>query len=314
MVEHGVTAGGAQSASTLARRVPASPARHGSPGSALCRTGCRSCSPLASTTAAYSLPSRNFWAIAVWWAVILVVALGGSESRAIGWSGARRRRIVVGVRTRDTPLCLPGATAPSAQSTSSTACRSMSASSSSSCSSRRELSRARWCDGLAIGICGVVAVALISRFAPDTFSDRGAAEVLPGAVVRLSFPLGYWNGLAILAALAVPLLLRSASRRVGQSCVPRPLLLSRQSRRDVLGVVARRVRDRADRRDRLPAAQPRALVAAGSDRGGRARLSRLGCRGRSAVGVREHRRHPLQVATRPAPHCSGWSRAAWRLA
>ena len=32
---------------------------------------------MAYDNGAYSLPSRSFWAIAVWWAVILVVALGG---------------------------------------------------------------------------------------------------------------------------------------------------------------------------------------------------------------------------------------------
>src|SRR4029079_19022329 len=72
-------------------------------------------------------------------------------------------------------------------------------------------SRARWCDSLALGICAVVAVSLISRFGPETFSDRGAAEVLPSAVTRLSFPLGYWNGLAIFAALSLPALHRVAA-------------------------------------------------------------------------------------------------------
>ena len=151
------------------------------------------------------------------------------------------------------------------------------------------LSRARWCDGFAIGICGVVIVSLISRFAPDTFSDRGAAEVLPGAVVRLSFPLGYWNGLAILAALAVPLLLRSGLRAGSHDrtcrgrCSPLPaiaiaiyLASSRGGYATALiGAVA------------FLRAEPRALVAAGSARGRRARLRRLGRRGRSAVGVRE---------------------------
>jgi hypothetical protein len=57
---------------------------------------------------------------------------------------------------------------------------------------------------------GMLLVALTSRFAPDLFSDRGLHEVLPGAIARLSFPVGYWNGLAIFVALGFPLLLRAA--------------------------------------------------------------------------------------------------------
>jgi O-antigen ligase/polysaccharide polymerase Wzy-like membrane protein len=74
----------------------------------------------------------------------------------------------------------------------------------------RHVSAARWSDGLALGIVAVAAVALVSRFLPDTFSTQGIPALLPAARARLSFPLGYWNGLAILVALAVPLLLRAA--------------------------------------------------------------------------------------------------------
>ena len=158
----------------------------------------------------YSLPSRSFWAIAVWWAVILGVALGGVRSRAIG-----RSALAVGGL-----LSAFGLVTLLSASWGSSAERAINEFNRVSLylgvfvlavlfSSRAP--RVRACDGLALGICGVVAVALTSRFAVDTFSDRGAAEVLPTAVTRLSFPVGYWNGLAILAALAVPLLLRLAA-------------------------------------------------------------------------------------------------------
>jgi O-antigen ligase len=65
-----------------------------------------------------------------------------------------------------------------------------------------------WANGLACGISAVAVVALASRFFPSLFSERGLATFLPAAQTRLSFPLGYWNGLAIFCALAVPLLLR----------------------------------------------------------------------------------------------------------
>lgn len=74
----------------------------------------------------------------------------------------------------------------------------------------RRGSAAAWSDGLALGLVAVAAVALVSRFFAGTFSTQEIPELLPAAAERLSFPVGYWNGLAILVALAVPLLLRGA--------------------------------------------------------------------------------------------------------
>jgi O-antigen ligase len=69
---------------------------------------------------------------------------------------------------------------------------------------------ARWLDGIALGIVFVLVVALVSRLFHGTFELRGVPEFLPAARNRLSFPVDYWNGLAILLALGVPLLLRIA--------------------------------------------------------------------------------------------------------
>lgn len=69
---------------------------------------------------------------------------------------------------------------------------------------------ARWLDGLAIGITAVGLLALAQRFFPDLIAADEIPTFLPAAAARLSYPLAYWNGLAILLALAVPLLLRSA--------------------------------------------------------------------------------------------------------
>src|SRR6478752_3048859 len=55
----------------------------------------------------------------------------------------------------------------------------------------------RWVDGLGIGIVAIGLVALASRLFPHLFSTRELATFLPGAHARLSFPVGYWNGLAI---------------------------------------------------------------------------------------------------------------------
>lgn len=67
----------------------------------------------------------------------------------------------------------------------------------------------RWSDGLALGIAAVGVIALLSRLFPDLFG--GSAEPLKYFdEKRLSYPVNYWNGLAIFTGLAFPLLLRAA--------------------------------------------------------------------------------------------------------
>jgi hypothetical protein len=68
-----------------------------------------------------------------------------------------------------------------------------------------------WTDGLAIGISATAFLALISRCFPALDLASPIHGFLPGSEDRLSYPLDYWNGVAILTALAVPLLLRVAS-------------------------------------------------------------------------------------------------------
>jgi O-antigen ligase len=81
-----------------------------------------------------------------------------------------------------------------------------------------------WLVGLATGLVTVALIAFASRVEPSAFPDRGLAIRLPDSVGRLSFPVGYWNGLAILVALAVPLLLALAVEE-GRS-LPRAAALS----------------------------------------------------------------------------------------
>lgn len=72
-------------------------------------------------------------------------------------------------------------------------------------------------DGLALGIVGVVLVALASRFWWGDVGPGAPPSFFPVST-RLHYPVNYWNGLAILAGLALPLLLRAA-------VAPRPALL-----------------------------------------------------------------------------------------
>jgi hypothetical protein len=65
-----------------------------------------------------------------------------------------------------------------------------------------------WLAGLAIGLAAVGAIALLGRFEPPLFGhpDAGLAADLPAVVGRLTYPIGYWNGLAAVTAAAIALL------------------------------------------------------------------------------------------------------------
>ena len=52
----------------------------------------------------------------------------------------------------------------------------------------------------------VAALALLSRFEPSFGGDKELGTFLPAAAGRLSYPIGYWNGLAAVMAIAVVLL------------------------------------------------------------------------------------------------------------
>jgi hypothetical protein len=66
-------------------------------------------------------------------------------------------------------------------------------------------------DGVTMGLVAVTFLALASRFFPSLVSTAKADTLVPDAGSRLSYPVGYWNALAVLAALAWPLLLRIAT-------------------------------------------------------------------------------------------------------
>jgi hypothetical protein len=68
----------------------------------------------------------------------------------------------------------------------------------------------RWADGLALGIVAIGVIALLSRLFPHLFSHQGLPVFLPGVQRRLSFPIGYWNGLGAYLGFCYPLALRIA--------------------------------------------------------------------------------------------------------
>ena len=68
--------------------------------------------------------------------------------------------------------------------------------------------------GVALALVAIAVAAFVSRCFPSTFGLQAGSTIVPALKNRLSFPLGYWNGLGIEVALAYPLLLSfMASRR-----------------------------------------------------------------------------------------------------
>ena len=74
---------------------------------------------------------------------------------------------------------------------------------------RTGLRRAVW--GVAAGIGVIGAVALLSRLEPSWFTQPDTPEFVSGSRARLHYPVGYWNALATLVAIGIPLLLALAS-------------------------------------------------------------------------------------------------------
>jgi hypothetical protein len=83
--------------------------------------------------------------------------------------------------------------------------------------------------GLALALASIAGVAFVSRCFPSTFGLQPGRTILQPLAARLSFPLGYWNGLGIEVALAYPLLVAlMTSRRSralsGLAALPLPIL------------------------------------------------------------------------------------------
>ncbi len=155
---------------------------------------------------AYSLESRSTIAIAVWWAILVGAALGIWPRRPVPRGAIATGALLAGFACWELASTAWASSAEQAFTefdrtalylgiyvlvvVSSAASRLV-----------------RWLDGLLLAVLATAVVALVSRLFPGSFPARGLPELLPSSSTRLSFPLGYWNGLAIFVALAFPLLL-----------------------------------------------------------------------------------------------------------
>src|SRR3954447_24529089 len=77
---------------------------------------------------------------------------------------------------------------------------------------RRPGDMRRLVNGLAAGMAAIGILALLSRLHPSWFPTDDTNQILTTTQSRLNYPLDYWNGLATLMAMAIPLLLFVAVR------------------------------------------------------------------------------------------------------
>jgi len=164
---------------------------------------------VAYANGGYGLSTRSILAISLWWIVILGVGFG-----LVPRARPPRAALAVGVLLAAFTLWTLASTlwAPSPEQAFVEFNRNSLYLAlylvAIGTSGRRNLGW--WAGGLRLGIVATAVVALASRLFPHLFAARDVASFLPNASTRLSFPVGYWNGLAILVALALPLAFAAA--------------------------------------------------------------------------------------------------------
>ncbi len=89
-----------------------------------------------------------------------------------------------------------------------------------------------WLGGLALGLVIVAGLALLSRFELWFGGDSDLGAFLPAAANRLSYPIGYWNGLAAAMSIAIVLFVwlggharTAAVRAAAVAVIPLPMLV-----------------------------------------------------------------------------------------
>jgi O-antigen ligase len=170
---------------------------------------------LALEGGGYDVVVRSEVGVAIWWIVLLGALVGVLPVRPLG----RAELIGVGL------LLAFGAWTAIGISWSESSERSLEEvgrvltfvgvlALSISTQDREALRRTVRAVGAAIALVG--ALALLSRFEPSWFPTNEARAFQQGELGRLAYPLNYWNGLAALMALGIPLVLVLAveSRRL----------------------------------------------------------------------------------------------------
>jgi hypothetical protein len=157
----------------------------------------------------YDLPSRNTLAIAVWWAVIVGVALRVFNTESVTKATLAFAGVLAALCAWTFASVFWAPSAENAFNEFNRVSLFLGVFVLVTIAIKRE-ALGRWCDGLALAVTAITIVSLISRLFPGSFPDQGLSANLQSVAARLSFPTGYWNGLAVFVALGIPLLLRIA--------------------------------------------------------------------------------------------------------
>lgn len=148
--------------------------------------------------------------IAAWWGLLAAVAVGLLPRRRPGPAAL----VALGLLTAFALwICLSLTWTESVEKTFTDAARALSyvAIFALALIGRDSRETQRLIGAVAAGIVLVATVALLSRLHPDWFPTAQQTGRILEAEDRLSFPLNYWNALAALTAIGVPLLLHLAS-------------------------------------------------------------------------------------------------------
>lgn len=171
---------------------------------------------LAFDGGAYGLESRATVAIAIWWTIVMAVALGlwplARPSRPAFVTGG----LLAGLAVLTTASMAWAPSAERAFAEFDRVALYLGVYLLAVLAGTRG-NAGRWSDGIAAGVAVAGLLALASRLFPDVLPRGDVPTFLPSAYARLSYPVEYWNGLAILVALVFPLLFRAAvaSPRLG---------------------------------------------------------------------------------------------------
>lgn len=157
----------------------------------------------------YGLTARTVLAAGLWWLVVLGVVFGMLPRAAVPRSALVVGGLLAGLAAWTLTSVLWAASAEDAFNEFNRASIYLALFVLATVGAVRR-DAGRYVDGLTAGIVAIASLALVSRLFPHLFSTRQIGVYLPNAAARLSFPVGYWNGLAILTSLGIPLCLRGA--------------------------------------------------------------------------------------------------------
>jgi O-antigen ligase/polysaccharide polymerase Wzy-like membrane protein len=166
---------------------------------------------LALSGGGYDSVVRNQLGIAIWWGILLGLAVGAlplSRLRAGSWIALGLLAAYVGW----VALSLAWSDATAGTATDLGRVVTYLGVFALALSIRSPEGARRMAGALGAGIAVVALVALLSRLHPAWFpSARETAELLAAERNRLAYPLGYWNGVASLVAIGLPLVLYLAN-------------------------------------------------------------------------------------------------------